>query len=311
MDGYHARACGFGDAAAIAGLINVVAEAGGGRGGYLAAEVEDVLRNEVRDLAADTLAVAGPGGELAGVALVPLPPAGGDRVELIGGVHPEHRGAGIGRALLAWQLERAAARHREVASETPWSGQVIAGAGDATAIRLFERSGFSVARHFLEMTAPTEPAPAVAAVPGLRIVPLRQEQTLQLYRAHAAAFQGLWGYQERTLEDWAALTVRSEAFRPELARVAMDGEAIAGYVLPYGEPGEDRLYIGQVGTAEAWRRRGVATALLAEVMREAARAGYTRAALDVDADNPADAAATYAKAGFTPDHRVVVYRRSV
>ncbi|WP_432843918.1 GNAT family N-acetyltransferase [Dactylosporangium sp. CA-092794] len=307
----HARAYRPGDAAAIAGLINAIAEAGGGPGGFAAADVEGVVEHEIRDPAADTRLLTDAGGALVGAALVPLPPAGGDRLELIGGVRPDRRGAGLGRELLAWQLGRAAARHAEIAPEARWQAQVVTGAADAAATRLYERFGFAVARYFLEMTAPTTPAPVVTPAGGIRLAPYQQDQERRVYSAHTAAFRGLWGYQERDFGSWAALTVRSGTFRPELSRLALAGDTIAGYLLAYDSGEPDRVYIGQVGTAGPWRRRGVASALLAEALAAAGRAGYVRAGLDTDAANPTGAAGVYARAGFVVDRRVVAYRRPV
>jgi ribosomal protein S18 acetylase RimI-like enzyme len=55
----------------------------------------------------------------------------------------------------------------------------------------------------------------------------------------------------------------------------------------------------------------VATALLADLLTEAGRNGYTHASLDTQADNPSGAAGVYAKVGFEIDHRVVAYHRPV
>ena len=310
MKEFDARAARADDAAAVADLINAVGAAGGGPGGFSPAAIEEVMTNEVKDLATDTRVITDADGRLVGVALVALPPDGGDRVELIGGVHPDRRGAGIGRELLAWQLDRAALRHAE-APAAHWLAQVVAGVGDTTAIRLYERFGFTVARYFLAMTAPTTPPPARPPAEGVRIERYEQERVHDVYEVHRAAFSELWGNQDRTFEEWAALTVRSATFRSELARVAVAGDAIVGYVLPYDTGVPERLYIGQIGTASSWRRRGVAAALLADVLGAAARAGYTHAALDTDADNPTGAAGVYAKVGFVVDQRVVAYRKPV
>jgi ribosomal protein S18 acetylase RimI-like enzyme len=310
MDDLHARPYRADDAPAVAELINIVAEAGGWYAGHVAAEIDEVLY-AVRDPETDTRVVAEPSGRLVAVGLVPLPPDGGHRVDLIGGVHPDRRGSGLGRELLAWQFDRAAARHAEVAPDAPWQAEVFAGLADRTAIRLYERLGFTVARYYLDMTAPTTPPPTATTVEGLRIMPYDPGQERTLYAVHSAAFGSLPGYQDRALEPWAALTVRSDTFRPELSRLALADDELVGYVLSYSSGIPGRFYIGQVGTAEAWRGRGVATALLADLLTEAGRNGYTHASLDTQADNPSGAAGVYAKVGFEIDHRVVAYHKPV
>ncbi|MEU0555571.1 GNAT family N-acetyltransferase [Dactylosporangium sp. NPDC006015] len=311
MTDFSVRPYAADDAAAVAELINLLSEAGGGHAGHVAAEIEDCVDNEVRDAALDTRVVTDGAGRLVAVALVPLPPEGGDRLELIGGVHPDRRGAGLGRELLAWQLERAAARHAELAPDAPWQAQVIAGDGDPSPTRLYERFGFTPSRYFLEMSAPTSEAPAVSPPPGVELAPYDAARDHELHAVHTAAFRDLWGYQERTFDAWAPLTVRSEAFLPELSRFALAGDEIAGYVLAYSSETPGRIYIGQVGTAVSWRRKGVAGALLAGVLGDAGRAGHTTAGLDTDADNPTGAAGVYAKVGFVVDQRVVAFRRPV
>src|SRR5262245_22549567 len=159
MTDIQARAYRAEDAAAVADLINTVGDAGGGPAGFTPAQLDEAVRNEVKDPAEDTRLLVDAGGRIVAAALVPLPSSGGDRLELIGAVHPDRRAAGIGRALLVWQLDRAAVRHAEVAPDVPWMAQVAAGVADESAIRLYERFGFSVARYFLAMTAPTTPPP--------------------------------------------------------------------------------------------------------------------------------------------------------
>ncbi|GIH28369.1 hypothetical protein Aph01nite_66790 [Acrocarpospora phusangensis] len=310
MENLHVRPCRIEDAAAVADLINVVLEAGGAHGGHVAAEVEDALNNEVKDLVADTRVVIDAEGRLVAVALVPHPPEGGDRIELIGGVHPDRRGSGIGRELLTWQFDRAAAHHAKVAPDMEWSAQVAVGADDTSAIRLFDRFGLTVGRYFLQMTAPTASPQVVTPADGVRIAPYHHDQEREVHAVHMAAFRELWGHQERGFEPWAALTVRSEAFLPELSRLAFSDNTIIGYVLTYASlPG--KLYIGQVGTSGSWRRRGIASALLSDILSAAHQAGYTHATLDTDADNPTGASGIYTKVGFATNQRVVIYHKSI
>jgi ribosomal protein S18 acetylase RimI-like enzyme len=147
----------------------------------------------------------------------------------------------------------------------------------------------------------------------VEIVPFEPRQSRELHALHQAAFSGSWGFQRRSFESWAALTVESETFLPTLARIARSpehsGNAV-GFVLPYAD-GPDTLYIGQVATAKGWRRRGVAAALLARVLEAAEQSGYVTAALETDADSPAGASSVYEKLGFVIKRRVVVYRKPV
>ena len=211
-------------------LINVLVQAGGGPGGHVAAEIEDVVRNEVKDPAADTRLVTDADGRLVAVAMVPLPPAGGDRLELIGGVHPDRRGDRPRPELLAWQLDRAAARHAEVAPDATWLG-----AGhrrrDADTVRdpvLTNGSG-SPSRATSWTCRPRPRRAPVAA--GRRCCGSRRtsqaRERVPACRAHRGVPRAV-GLPGAQLGSWAPLTVQSEAFLPGLSRLALAGDAIVG-----------------------------------------------------------------------------------
>jgi GNAT superfamily N-acetyltransferase len=310
MSEYDVRACRPEDAPSVADLLNVVAQASGGHLELPAEAIENVVNEEVLDPAQDTRVLTDRQGRAIAVGWVRLPPDGGHRVTLTGAVHPDWRGQGIGQDLLNWQLARASVRQEELAPEDDWLAQVDAGAADTTALRLYERLGFSVERYFVEMLAPTVSTPAALPPPGVKIVPYAPERDGGLHAVHTAAFVDTWGYQERTFDSWAALTVRSKTFVPELGRLALMDDQLVGYVLPYAD-GPETLYIGQVGTADGWRRQGIATAVLADVLAAAHAHGYSEAALETDATSPTDASSAYAKSGFVTTHRIVVYQRGL
>ncbi|MFS8478515.1 MAG: GNAT family N-acetyltransferase [Micromonosporaceae bacterium] len=294
------------DAPAVVDLMNLIQEHAGAHPGFTLAEMESLISGVVRDVAADTRVVVGPHG-LVAAGVVATPPEGGYRVDLLGGVHPDWRGRGIGRQLLGWQLDRAARIHAAVAPGAAWEAHTGTTLGDESAIRLFERLGMTAARYWFEMTAPTTGAPALELPDGLAARRYSPDHEKALYAAHIEAFADHWGYQRRELDEWTGLTVRSDLFLPELSLLAVDGDEVVGYVLSYRDADPDRVYIGHVGVRRPWRRRGVAGALLASVLTAAGRAGYTSAGLDVDADSPTGAVGVYERVGFGIRSRSVTY----
>jgi GNAT superfamily N-acetyltransferase len=266
-----------------------------------------MLSTIVRDREADTRVAVAPDGAIVAVVSVPTPPPGGFRVDLVGGVHPDWRGRGLGRHLLRWQLDRAASIHGGVAPDARWEGHVQAMLGDTSALRLYERFGMTPQRYWFDMVAPTTAVPEARMPEGLTMRPYSPDCEKDLYAAHMEAFEDHWGYQRREFAEWSALTVRTEGFRPELSRIAFDGDEIAGYVLSYEDAKPGWFYIGQVGTRRPWRRRGLAGALLADVLGAAGEAGLTRALLDVDAASPTGAVGAYERVGFRVHHRSVTY----
>jgi len=304
------RAYVDGDAPAVAALLNAIEVHGGGHPYMTADEVRAVMDNVVRDHPEDSRVLYADA-ELVAFAGVPTPPDGGFRVDLAGGVDPGWRGRGIGRDLLDWQLRRAAEIHAAVAPERDWEIHTGAADGDADAGRLYARFGFAPIRYWFDMRAPTTGVPDVPVPEGLAIVGYRPGRDSQLHAAHTEAFADHWGYQARDEKEWLGLTVGSRDFLPGLSRLAYDGDDVAGYVLTYASPEPGRAYVGHVGVRRPWRRRGLAAAMLADVLTACAGAGYEAVSLGVDAESPTGAVGVYERVGFSVSSRAVTFRRAL
>ena len=70
-------------------------------------------------------------------------------------------------------------------------------------------------------------------------------------------------------------------------------------------------WIGTLGVRPAWRRRGIAEALLATAFAEFHRRCERRAALGVDAQSPTGATRLYEKAGMRVFWEAVVYEKEI
>jgi mycothiol synthase len=302
MDGLTIRPYAGSDAASVAPMMSAVLAAGGLSRPFS----EGVIRSwfsRAADLAADTRLMLATDGTVAAAALVTAPSSsgpgsGGTRAGAIGGVHPGYRGQGLGRDLLAWQFERAAAMRAAAPAGPPWLIQAQAGQADESAARLFRRFGLAPVRYFLGMQAATAGDRAAPAPPGIRVLPYSAPLRAAVHAAHEEAFADHWGHEYSDAEAWSAHTTGDPTFRPDLSRIGLDAGEVAGYVLAYAAPA-DSIYIGQVGTRRPWRGQGLASALLAASLAAAAAAGLTSAALDVDADSPTGAVAIYERLGFT------------
>jgi mycothiol synthase len=299
------------DAGAVSELWNAIQAAAGGRGGWTAARIAALAGALVADFETDTRLLVTPEDRPVAVALVCAPPPGGAQVDVVGGVHPRRRGQGLGRELLAWQCARAAEIRAARGGREPWHLEANALSPDSSARRLFERSGFDAVRYVFSMAAPTAGAHDAALPDGIRTATPGEDIAPALYEAHTEAFADHWGWQRREYEQWLALTLRRDEFRRDLSRVAFDGEEIAGEVLSYTDGDPERISIGQVATRRPWRGRGVASALLAEVLTAARAAGFSQASLSVDADSPTGAVGVYERAGFVEERSFVIYRSPV
>jgi hypothetical protein len=83
-------------AAALTELFNTVEVAAGGHAGYTTDETGTLVEALVRDPSVDSRLLVTSSGTLAAGGLALTPPAGGFRVDLLGGVHPDWRGRGSG-----------------------------------------------------------------------------------------------------------------------------------------------------------------------------------------------------------------------
>jgi ribosomal protein S18 acetylase RimI-like enzyme len=289
------------DCAAVAGLMNAIEVAADGEPFFTEAAVRDLIAAEVRDLASDTRVVVAPDGVIVAVGMVATPSPGGTRARLEGGVHPRWRERGIGRALLAWQLERAAELHAAHDPGPAWRARTGASVADQSACRLFQRFGLRPVRYFVEMAAPTAGLAAARVPAGVRVAAYSPDLRGAVYAAYLEATGDHWDFQHTPFEAWAARSVDSELFRGDLSRMALDGGEVVCFVLCYDNPG-DRMYIGLVGTRRRWRKQGLASALVTESLTAGAKAGLASAWLTVDSLNPHGALAIYERLGFTAQH---------
>ena len=299
------------DAETIAHIENAIRVRCGAEPAMTATDTRSLVGAWIRDRSTDTRVVLSRNGAVVAGGFVMPPPEGGERASIYAGVHPDAQGRSIGRDLMTWQLDRVRDIHAQLAPGHGWHIETGASADNAPAIRLFERRGFEPVRYFFDMVAPLNGStPAVELPDGIASMPYAEHMSRALYDAHMEAFEDHWGFQRRPYERWIIGSVGAEDFRPDLSRIAFDGDEIAAYVLAY-DGINGREYIGQVGTRRPWRKRGLASALIAESLVAGAEAGKSDASLGVDAANPTGAVGVYERLGFAVNHKFVTYQRSL
>jgi mycothiol synthase len=259
------------------------------------------------DLAQDGVAVCDRAGIVVGYATAPAQPTFRDSfdVYLEGRVRPDHRGRGVGRVLLDWQLARGAAVHAERHPEAP--GRLKVGAAEAmTSLEsLVRRVGFTAERWYRAMERPLTDLPGATEVSGLQLVPFTPDRDDEVRRAHNASFTEHHGSSERDPATWRSMFTGQRAFRPDLSVLALEDDVVVGYALAYlyeadtRATGKRRLHLGQVGVLPQARGRGIATAIIAASLRAGAENECVAAGLDVDSGNVTGALRLYEALGFT------------
>jgi mycothiol synthase len=217
----------------------------------------------------------------------------GDYVDVY--VHPEHRNAGIGKALLQWSERRAL--ERMPPGEEIRVGQVIT-TGETGARRLLEKRGYEPVRTYWRMTMPLADSPPPPAWPeGVVVRTFDQERdTRAVYALVQDAFADNERHTAESFEEWQAFMIDRDAFEPGLWFVAeSDGEIVGCVLCPNYE---DEGWIRQLAVSRDWRRRGLGTALFRQAMSELHRRGRREIGLVVDSWNRTGAKELYEHAGM-------------
>lgn len=255
------------------------------------------------------LRVAEVDGHLAGGAVVQLVGSetvlAGDGTEAFcrGHVVPEHRGRGVGSALLRWTLARAAA---EPGARDAWTI-----AHDPDALPLLEAAGFRLARTG-ELLALDDPAavPAPAWPDGVRLdTSLRGERLVAgLVAACDRAYAHLPRYGGATSSQVARMLAHPDA-DPALCLLAFqDGEAVGfAFCLLERHAGVAEGWVHDLGVAPPARGVGLGRALLHQGILALRERGAAKVLLGMDAAN-GRARRLYHQTGFRTTGTFDYYR---
>ena len=234
-------------------------------------------------------------------------------------VAPELGDPAIRAALLSWAKDRASAVIPQCPPEarvSVWGGAYQGYCADELAL---EAAGFAPARVWHEMRIDMAARPAAIDLPaGFVTRPYRQEKDLPLLVAVVRdAFSDHYGHIEQSFDKDLQMFRHwfdgNPYFDPDRMLLAVDEATgiVAGSLLPLTEyhrrPGVG--YIDMVGVRRAYRRRGLASALLRRSFAEYWDRGVKSVCLEVDGESLTNALALYERVGMSVHQSVVTYEK--
>lgn len=213
----------------------------------------------------------------------------------------------VAERLIDWAVDRALAG---VEKAEPGERVVLTQAayeGESESIERLERTGFVHARSFLRMRIEmAEPPPAPDWPEGIAVrtlVPGQDDRAA--VQAMVDVFRDHWGYVEtpfeEEFEEWKQWIHEDEDFDTDLWFLACEASGgIAGFCQCYPFAGEDRStgLVDVLGVRRAWRRRGLATALLRHAFRAFYDRGVSNVELGVDSESLTGATRLYERVGM-------------
>jgi mycothiol synthase len=231
------------------------------------------------------------------------------KAAIVGMVHPEQRGKGLGSALLQWSMDQA----RQLLAHAVHGAvlQISTESLTNAAQRLYLQNGFHSVMEEVDMRFDLRrPLPDSPLPPDVTLSSWRPELAEEFYRAYFEAFRERPGFPGWSAAEWIE-HVTDNDHMPEWSLLARVNGVPGGFVigdidLTTTPPGG---YVWQIGVVPAQRRRGLATALLVKSMQRMQAAGALEALLCVHVNNPG-AFQAYAQLGFTSIGRRARYERA-
>lgn len=258
-------------------------------------------------------------GSAVAVAFVQIPPATFLwRAAGWGAVRPDYRGRGIGSAVLSWREERATERLLGTSDDLPkFLWETLYDSQQEQVSFLTDRD-YRPVRHWFEMLRDlSKPISEVSLEGPLELRPYESGLAEAVREANNDAFRDHWGSQPVPGDRWERHYVGGESFRPDLSAVVRDQAQVVGYLTAgcfphdFEDKGRTEVWAEIIGTRREYRNRGIASALIANWMRQVAAAGYEYAVLGVDAASKTGALGLYERHGFQVDTSSTSYAKPV
>ncbi len=293
------------DAAQLSAVFNAIAEADAIAERLSTESMEHELTSYFDPLDARTVVGRDQAGAIIAYASVYSRPAEAEEVRASVNLYvtPGWRGRGIEDALIEWAIAAARDALRKATSSSKFVCAFLYKKQEAAAAR-FARHGFESVRHWWEMERQLADDIAIRPEEGFEIVPWTADHDEPARLVYNAAFADHWGSTPMVEESWQKQVIASPAFRREMSFVAVGRGDVVGYSACEEYPedweasGQREAWVAGLGVIQEWRKRGIATALLARSMTAMRDAGSDSAMIGVDSSSPSGAQHLYQSVGF-------------
>ena len=220
------------------------------------------------------------------------------------------------KTLLQWIDERAAQELPQAPAGVPVSiDHIYIYSSNVGLQRRLEKFGYQRERIYHRMQIDFNGAvPEPQLADGITIRSFRRGvEERAVYDAFAEAQADEWGQEDPLpFDKWVYYFIEAEPdFDPASWFLAVEGDTIVGYALcrwtRAGQPGH--CTVRYLAVRRAWRKRGIALALLHAAFGEMQRRGYQGAGLGVDATSYTGADRLYLRAGMYVAAETLRYRK--
>jgi mycothiol synthase len=168
-----------------------------------------------------------------------------------------------------------------------------------------ENTWYQVVRRFNNMLHRLDEIPDCPLPAGFEVRPVGPEHMRSVWEAQKEMNAGLF---ENVAEDWLEETypawLADPSHTPQHWQVAWDGDQLAGMVLARvdahenEERGRKHGYTEHIYVRAPWRKRGLASALIARSLQDLKDHGMQEAELGVDSENESTAFRLYQRLGY-------------
>ncbi len=230
---------------------------------------------------------------------------------------PEFRGTGLTTSVVRWVEERG----KEIAKENPVDKEkkfyIVIDQKEEDLRRVLESENYRLYRYGLKMKRPDlENVPNCSLPDGIEIRAVEEEHLEKIRKAWNSVCRDLRSQVPISKEDWEQWK-KDGSFDPSLWSICWKDDEVVGTCIGFIDKNENRANVVERGhtefisTKKDWRGKGIAKALLVDVLKKLKEAGMEEAVLGVDSENPSGAVHLYRKMGFEEVGKVIFYEKAL